>query len=125
LKLQNSKTYNMNWVSLNTLEQLKDINTQSLSQPVLIFKHSTRCPISSMAKRNLELDADLLPEQVKAYFLDLIQFRDISNQVSEIWNIKHESPQVLLIYNQECIYNCSHSDIDLADIVSQIEQIKA
>ena len=115
----------MNWVSLNTLEQLKDINTQSQSQPVLIFKHSTRCPISSMAKRNLELDADLLPEQVKAYFLDLIQFRDISNQVSEIWNKKHESPQVLLIYNQECIYNCSHSDIDLADIVSQIEQIKA
>src|SRR3954454_1954883 len=104
----------MNWISLDSINQLEDIKAHS--KPILIFKHSTRCPVSSMAKRNIELEAVLLPEDVQTYFLDLIKFRDLSNQVSELWKIKHESPQVLLIYNQECIYNSSHNEINIADI---------
>lgn len=111
----------MNWISLDSINQLEDIKTHS--KPVLIFKHSTRCPVSSMAKRNLELEALLLPDNVQTYFLDLIKFRDLSNQVSELWKIKHESPQVLLIYNQECIYSSSHNEINIADIVVKIEQV--
>src|SRR5690554_3165628 len=111
----------MNWIPLDSISQLEDIKTQS--NPVLIFKHSTRCPVSSMAKRNFELEAVLLPQNVQTYFLDLIKFRDISNQVSELWKIKHESPQVLLIYNGECIYSNSHNEIHVADIVVKIDQI--
>lgn len=111
----------MNWISLDSINQLEDIKTHA--EPVLIFKHSTRCPVSSMAKRNIELESVLLPENVPTYFLDLIKFRDLSNQVSAIWKIKHESPQVLLIHNQECIYNSSHNEINVADIVVKIEQV--
>ncbi|HUH20123.1 bacillithiol system redox-active protein YtxJ [Albibacterium sp.] len=111
----------MNWIPLDSISQLEDIKKQS--EPVLIFKHSTRCPVSSMAKRNLELEAILLPENVQTYFLDLIKFRDISNQIAEIWKIKHESPQALLIYNKECIYNSSHNEISIADIVVKIKEL--
>ncbi len=111
----------MNWIPLDSINQLEDINTHS--KPILIFKHSTRCPVSSMAKRNIELEAVLLPENIQTYFLDLIKFRELSNQISELWKVKHESPQVLLIYNQECIYNSSHNEINIADIVMKIEEV--
>lgn len=111
----------MNWIPLNSLNQLEEISTQS--EPVLIFKHSTRCPVSSMAKRNIEFESILLPKNIQTYFLDLIKFRDISNQVSEIWKIKHESPQVLLIHNHKCIYTSSHNEINVADIVVKVEQL--
>jgi|SRR5690554_754046 len=111
----------MNWILLDSINQLEDIKNHS--KPVLIFKHSTRCPVSSMAKRNLELEAVLLPEDVQTYFLDLIKFRDLSNQIAEIWKIKHESPQVLLIHKQKCIYNNSHNEINIADIVVKINEL--
>lgn len=79
----------------------------------LIFKHSTRCSISMMAKRRFELDWDNLPDDMPLYFLDLIKFRDLSNQVSQIFQVHHESPQLLLIRNGECILDQSHSGISV------------
>jgi len=114
----------MNWIALNTVSQLEEITQHSNSTPMVIFKHSTRCPVSSMAKKNVEFESLLLPEDVPTYFLDLIKFRDISNQIAEKWNVKHESPQILLIYNQECVYHASHSEINVADIVVKINQLK-
>lgn len=108
----------MNWITLNTIAQLNEFITSN--SPVIIFKHSTRCSVSSMAKRNLEFDKNLIPEDAKFYYLDLIAHRDISNKIVELWNIRHESPQILVIKGEECIYNASHSDIEMQDIVKYI-----
>lgn len=113
----------MNWLPLTSSDQLEEI--QNHSGPIIIFKHSTRCSVSRMAKRSVEFDAELLPDNVPAYFLDLIQYRDLSNLIAEKWNVRHESPQVLLIHNQKCIYHASHNEINLAKIVAELNQLNS
>lgn len=108
----------MNWIPLNTLAQLQEFLISD--NPVVIFKHSTRCSVSAMAKRSLEFDKNLIPEDAKFYYLDLIAHRDISNKIAELWDIRHESPQILVIKGKECIYNASHSDIEMQDIVQYV-----
>jgi bacillithiol system protein YtxJ len=101
----------MNWISLETADQLMAIKQQEGYS--LIFKHSTRCSISMMAKRRFELDWDNLPENISLYFLDLIKYRDLSAQVAQLFQVHHESPQLLLIKNGECILDQSHSGISV------------
>lgn len=107
----------MNWIPLTTEQQLAEIREASAEKPVVIFKHSTRCSISAVAKSRLERAA--APEEISFYYLDLIKFRDISNRIAADFEIPHESPQVLLIRNGECIYDESHSGITMDDLVSK------
>lgn len=79
----------------------------------LIFKHSTRCSISMMAKRRFEMDMDKLPADMPLYFLDLIKYRDISSKVAHDFHVHHESPQMLLIKDGECILDQSHGGISV------------
>jgi bacillithiol system protein YtxJ len=107
----------MNWIALTTESQLAEIKDASAAKPVVIFKHSTRCSISAVAKSRLERAK--APETISFYYLDLIKYRDISNKIASDFNVEHESPQVLLIRNGECIYDESHSGITMDDILSK------
>ena len=104
------------WINLTNEEQLEEIKEKSNARPQLIFKHSTRCAISSMAKNRLERDSR--PEGMDFYFLDLIKHRNISNKISQDFNVYHQSPQVLIIKNGESIYDQSHSGIDMQEITT-------
>ncbi len=108
----------MHWIELNDLDQINQIRERSRQRPQVIFKHSTRCSISSMALNRLER-ADV-PPSADFYLLDLLRYRSVSNQVAEDFSVYHESPQVLLIKNGECIYDESHSGIAMPDILEQI-----
>lgn len=116
----------MLWHKLNDISQLQDIIHLTKEQSangltVLIFKHSTRCSISSMALSRLEtrwVDNEKIP----TYYLDLLNHRDISNEIAEVFAVEHASPQVLLIKNGVCIYNASHTDISAADISAAVKQ---
>ncbi len=108
----------MKWTLLESAEQLNNIKSQQGYS--LIFKHSTRCSISMMAKKRFELDWEDLPEDMPLYFLDLIQHRDLSNQVAQLFNVHHESPQLLLVKNGECILDQSHGEISVEETVSEI-----
>ncbi len=105
----------MQWIQLTNIEQLKEIDHQSYTKPQFIFKHSTRCSISSMVLNRLERST--APEGMECYFLDLIKHRDISNKIAEQYHVYHESPQVLLIKNGECVYDESHYGITLDAVV--------
>ena len=107
----------MNWIALTDEAQLDTIVEESKSQPVVIFKHSTRCAISSMAKSRL--DGEETPENIKFYYLDLLAYRPISNKVAEMFSVHHESPQVLLIKNGECTFEESHNGIRMDEIMEQ------
>ena len=102
------------WIPLNQIEQLTEI--QSNPGLTLIFKHSTQCPVSSMAKKSFEWDLDKIPSEVSLYFLDLIRFRNISNAIAEKWNVLHESPQVILIEAGKAIFHESHAEISAIKI---------
>jgi bacillithiol system protein YtxJ len=108
----------MNWVNLTSVEQLEEI--KNASGYSLIFKHSTRCSISLMAKKNFEFDWEVIPSDTKLFFLDLISYRDISNQVAEVFQVRHQSPQILLIKDGECILEASHSDISAEEVAEVI-----
>lgn len=104
----------MNWTALTSTEEIKKIQEISHQQAVVIFKHSTRCSISGMAKSRLEREH--APDQVLFYYLDLIRYREVSNEVAEIFRVEHESPQLLLIRNGECVYNDSHNGISMGEL---------
>ncbi len=108
----------MNWIDLQSASQLTDIQNQSKEKYQLIFKHSTRCSISVMIKNRLEKSAT--PNGVDFYYLDLLQYRNISASIADMFHVYHESPQVLLIKNGECIYDESHNAISMDEISSMI-----
>ncbi len=115
----------MNWIKLNHPSQLDEIKKESEQQPVLIFKHSTRCSISATALSRLERSwKEGEMKELKPYYLDLLSYRPISNSIAEDFGVYHQSPQALLIYKGKCVYNSSHFDITYPDIKSQIESIK-
>lgn len=104
-------TFNVAWKALDNLKQLSEIKEISNTQNVLIFKHSTRCSVSRMALKQFENEYKN-QHNTANYFLDLLNFKEISNEISTVFSIKHESPQILLIKNEVCVYSASHSDID-------------
>jgi bacillithiol system protein YtxJ len=110
----------MKWNKLTEINQLNEINEASFNGNIMIFKHSTRCSISSSALNRVERswNNEQDDDKVKPYFLDLIAHRDISNQIAQKWNIEHQSPQVLIIKNGECIYSESHMGINYNEIVN-------
>jgi bacillithiol system protein YtxJ len=117
----NNKIKNMNWNRLDSKESLDKIIEESQDHPVVIFKHSTSCSISAMALNRLERSwNDSEMSDVKAYYLDLISYRDISNAVSEKFGIMHQSPQVLLIKNGTCVYDDSHMGINYQNLKSGV-----
>ena len=107
----------MNWIEITNEAQLSEVKNLSNTKPQLIFKHSTRCPTSSMAKSRLE--SGTFPEGIDFYYLDLIKHRNISRKIADEFDVSHQSPQVLLIKNGECVYDESHSGITMDEIVEQ------
>ncbi|OYQ38384.1 thioredoxin family protein [Flavobacterium cyanobacteriorum] len=103
---------NVEWNHLTNIKQLEHIIHESAEAPVLIFKHSTRCAISKMALRNFEKEYDIEAGKAKPYFLDLLEHRDISNEIATIFHVTHQSPQLLVIKDGVVVYHTSHGDID-------------
>lgn len=116
----------MNWKELTDLSQLDEITELSKNQPVLIFKHSTRCSISAASLNRLERKwDDTKAHKLEAYYLDLIANRDISNAIEQQFGIYHQSPQVLLIQNGECVYDNSHFGISFYEVIENIKPVTA
>lgn len=107
----------MKWSVLTTEEQLNDLIKKSFEQPQVIFKHSTRCSISSTIKNRLEKST--VPPGIDFHYLDLIAYRSLSNKIAADLKVYHESPQVLLIKNGECIFDESHMAIYMDEIAEQ------
>ncbi|QYJ68034.1 bacillithiol system redox-active protein YtxJ [Flavobacterium litorale] len=102
------------WYELTNVQQLDTIVAESETMPVLVFKHSTRCSISRMALKGFEREYAINEDDAKAYFLDLLAHRDVSNAIAQRFGIMHQSPQILLIKNGKVVLHRSHSDINAA-----------
>jgi bacillithiol system protein YtxJ len=109
----------MEWIHLTDEEQLNNIIVKSQEKAQIIFKHSNRCSISSVALQRLQKANP--PGEIDFYFLDLIRYRPLSNKIAEVFKVRHESPQVLMIKDGECVFNESHLGIDMHDIVDRVK----
>jgi bacillithiol system protein YtxJ len=112
-----TKDTKMPWIFLESMEQLDTIEAGSKERPQVIFKHSSTCGISSMVLKMFNgsydpiLDCDL-------YFLTIQAHRDLSNAVADKFEVRHESPQLLILKNGKVSFHTSHgaiADLDLKD----------
>ena len=111
----NKRTSNFNWKVLNDEISYNDAIDNSFTEPILIFKHSTRCSISTLALNRIESKSE--EKFINCcYYLDLLSFRDISNKIEEDFNVFHQSPQILVIKNGKCVFHTSHSNINWDNI---------
>jgi len=104
------------WIPLTTEEQFLKILEEDQAA---IFKHSTRCSISSMAQSRLERDFDV-ESDINFYYLDLLQFRNISNLIEQTLNVRHQSPQLIVLKKGRVVYHASHSSISAESILSAV-----
>lgn len=116
---KSSNDSKISWNALTDLAQLNEIISVSYEKPVAIFKHSTRCSVSRMALKQFENEFDS-SDKVTPYFLDLIEHRDISNEIASRFGVTHQSPQLILIKEGKAIYNVSHSDIDAEELGKKV-----
>ena len=102
--------------SLELISQLEEIDAISETKPVVIFKHSTRCSISRFALKQFDAEFNYDDSQIDWYLLDLLNHRDISNEIAHRYKVTHQSPQIIVIKNKKAIYHDSHDGIDASDI---------
>lgn len=111
----------MNWKQLTDIEQLSELDELSATKLVLIYKHSTRCNISDAALGRIERTwKEENGKSIEPYYLDLIQYRNVSNTIAQHYNIRHESPQVLLIKEGRCVYSQTHMGINVPEILEHL-----
>ena len=108
----NKPTNSFPWKLLTHESQLRDeVIIDSYNKPVLLFKHSTRCIISRTAlnqfERNYAFDTAF-----DLYYLDLISYRVVSNAIASLFEVIHQSPQIVVIKDGTCVYSASHENID-------------
>jgi len=108
----------MQWNKLTDVQQLTSIDEESKTIKVLIFKHSTRCGISNMAlgrmERTWKEENNII---IKPYYLDLLNYRNVSNAIAQHYDITHQSPQVLVISKGKCVLEQTHNAINLEEIL--------
>ena len=113
------ETY-LSWTPLISLEEINTIKEISINQSILIFKHSTRCGISRMVIKQFESLFNEENKQLKVYYLDLLNFREVSSKLSEDFQVIHDSPQLLVIKNEISVYNASHYEITKVNLSKYI-----
>jgi bacillithiol system protein YtxJ len=110
------------WESLTDLSQLDAILEDRTQQKHVLFKHSTRCVVSAMAKRQLESEWPSDKPDIHVWYLDLLNHRDISNAITEKTGVSHQSPQAFAIIDGQVLYADSHSEISARSILKSLEQ---
>jgi bacillithiol system protein YtxJ len=109
---------NFNWLPLIEMNQLDEIVKSSSKKTVAIFKHSTRCGVSRGVVKQFEKQFEI--ENINFYFLDLLNFRDISNTIATKFNVMHQSPQLIVLKNKKVVANASHHSILDVDLIKFI-----
>lgn len=108
-----------NWLELETMEGLETVEKVSFERPVILFKHSRRCGISAFAKERLgELKID---DSFEFYYLDLLSYREISNEIARRFGVIHQSPQVVVLKEGKASFTTSHHQIGVEVIMKNIK----
>lgn len=116
----------LKWTDLSSIDQLDELDKISQNHPVIIFKHSTRCSISAASLNRLERKWDASKTKgAIPYFLDLIAHREVSNEIAQRYRVEHQSPQILVISNGQCVYDNSHFGISFESVAENITTVSA
>ncbi len=104
------------WIPLTKVEQLNHVDKKSKTKTQVIFKHSTRCGISSMVMKQFVSMYNLTADDLDLYYLDLLSYRDVSNEAGYKFQVMHQSPQLIVVKNGTAVAHASHSAINEVDL---------
>ncbi|WP_223033277.1 bacillithiol system redox-active protein YtxJ [Hanstruepera marina] len=104
------------WIPLNDIQQLQHIAEKSKTKTQVIFKHSTRCGISRMVINQFVEAYNLTEKDLDLYYLDLLSYRDVSNEAGYTFQVIHESPQLIVIKNGMTVTHASHGAINAVEL---------
>lgn len=102
--------------TLDDIKLLDVVDEISHTKPVVLFKHSTRCSISRFALKRFDAEFNYTDDQMGWYLLDLLNHRDISNEIAKRYNVEHQSPQIIVVRNGKAIFSSTHDGIDAHDL---------
>lgn len=114
------KSANIKWKNLTELAELNNILEDRSGQKNILFKHSTRCGISTMVKRQFENEWPENRDDISVWLLDLLIYRNISNAIAEKTGVAHQSPQVIAFLNGEVVYADSHNEINAGNSIKNL-----
>ena len=114
------RTTPVHWIPLTTIEQLNEIKEISSNEAVILFKHSTRCGISRMVLKQFESQFDASMSNLKLYYLDLLNYRDVSNEIATTFQVQHQSPQLLVVQNGTVVAHASHDAVTKIDLTKYL-----
>jgi len=93
-------------IELVQKEQWQELLDSSVDESVFIFKHSTRCGISSVILNRF--DKQMREKNQFYYLLNILANRELSNWIADELNIRHESPQLIVIKGAKVVAYDSH-----------------
>ncbi|PTX55172.1 bacillithiol system protein YtxJ [Melghirimyces profundicolus] len=103
------------WKEITTVEEWEQALRRSEEQPVLVIKHSTRCPVSAEAwEEYREFVSGKAPEEAEYIMVKVIESREVSNRIAEDLEVQHKSPQAILFRNRKPVWHTSHWHIKTA-----------
>ena len=91
-------------------EDLERLFAASAEQPVVLFKHEYGCPISTHAYWEIAN----APYEIS--LIDVARQKALSMDVATRLNVRHESPQVIVVRDGQAVYDASHWDISKDDV---------
>jgi len=108
----------MHWIHFTAEDQLQKIIVKSQEKPQVIFKYSSCCHFSEVVFQRLQKNC--CPGELDFHFLDLANYQHISEKIAETFGVPHQSPQILVINEGQCIFHESHSEISLERILQHV-----
>lgn len=108
---------------LTSVEDWQECLSASHEQPVLVFKHSTRCSISAMAESIVKrYERGGGPGKPPIYMVKVVESRPVSDEIARSLEVQHKSPQLILVKNGEAIWSVSHYNITSEGIQDALDQ---
>jgi bacillithiol system protein YtxJ len=120
-KSEQQSSSKLQWNYLQSMEDLDAAENISKEKTVILFKHSTRCSVSRFVLKQFENTYAIGSDVAELYFLDLIEYRAISDEIATRFGVTHQSPQMIVLKDGRQVYNSSHEHID-ANSLEQVIQ---
>lgn len=106
----------------SSLDETALLDLKNQNGITVLFKHSTRCPISTTALNRVKSYCSKSDKHFNSYIVNVIEERAISNQIADEFAVRHESPQLIILKDGMVRYHQSHLGITESDLISQIDQ---
>lgn len=102
------------FLKVDNKEVLNRLISDSRTKPIVIFKHSNACGISSAAYREME-------QLEEVNLLEVQTARDVSRELADLTGIRHETPQVIVLKDGKAVWNASHFDVKAGAVLKALE----